>query len=56
MPVVIHDFEVVSEPPPRPAAGATPAAQPPVSELQRASALLRALTRQQERLARVRAH
>jgi hypothetical protein len=56
MPVVIHDFEVVSEPPPRPAAGATPAAQSPASESQKASSLLRALLRQQERLARLRAH
>jgi hypothetical protein len=57
MPVVINEFEVVTEsPPPSPASGATSDTPAPVSKVQQAVELSRQLSRQRERQSRVRAH
>lgn len=57
MPVVINDFEVIPEPASRPSPEkAPPSGTAPVPETQQLAELDRLLTRERERLLRVRAY
>lgn len=57
MPVVINEFEVVTESPPAsPASAPTPEAPAPLSEVQKAAELARMLSHHRQRQSRVRAH